>query len=203
MHARLCTCNRVSSCVVSDRFSDTSINHLHRRHAGEISGSSTLRAVACFCVADRAHSTCHKYDHVSLHFGSFLRDLPEAVQRRVDERIRKRRAEDEKAAAEAKLQKARRKAKRQKRAFLAGEKAKTDELMLTTELIERVAAELAEAEATVHLADAQAKQLGTGKKKLEPFYAYNGCSRCLDLAGEIGKLLGSHLLDRLNALFPA
>ena len=70
--------------------------------------------------------------------------------------------------------------------------------MLTTELIERVAAELAEAEATVDMADAQAKQLGSGKKKLEPFYAYSGCSRCLDLAGEIGKLLGSYLLDRLK-----
>ena len=36
------------------------------------------------------------------------------------------------AAAEAKLRKARRNAKRQKRAFLAGEKAKADELVLTT-----------------------------------------------------------------------
>eukprot|EP01044_Picomonas_judraskeda_P033204 COSAG03_NODE_13189_length_513_cov_0.847826_2_plen_59_part_01 len=54
------------------------------------------------------------------------------MQRRVDERIRKQRAEDEKAAAEAKLRKARRNAKRQKRAFLAGEKAKADELVLTT-----------------------------------------------------------------------
>ena len=70
--------------------------------------------------------------------------------------------------------------------------------MLTTELIERVAAELAEAEATVDMADAQAKQLGSGssgKKQLEPFYAYSGCSRCLDLAGEIGKFLVLYLLE--------
>eukprot|EP01043_Picozoa_sp_COSAG02_P015190 COSAG02_NODE_642_length_19038_cov_10.020856_5_plen_148_part_00 len=133
-----------------------------------------------------------------MRFRYILRDLPEAVQRRVDERIRKRQAEVDKAAAESSLQKARRQAKRQKRAFLAGEKAKNDELMLTTELMERVAAELAEAETTISMADAQAKQLGSGgsgKKQLEPFYAYSGCSRCLDLASEIGKCFASHLLD--------
>ena len=93
-----------------------------------------------------------------------------------------------KAAAEAKLRKARRKAKRQKRAFLAGEKAKQDELALTTDLIERVSTELAEAEAEANMAEDQAKQLGGARKKLEPFYAYSGCTRCLELADEIGKI---------------
>ena len=118
----------------------------------------------------------------------FSRDLPDSVQRRVNERIRKRRAEDVKTAAEAKLRKARRKAKRQKRAFLAGEKAKQNELALTTDLIERVSAELAEAEAEAKMAENQAKQLGGAQKKREPFYAYSGCTRCLELADEIGKI---------------
>lgn len=63
-----------------------------------------------------------------------------------------------------------------------------------------MAAELAEAEAKAHLAESQAKQLGSsgsGKKQLEPFYAYSGCKRCLELADEIGEVsfLVLHLLQ--------
>lgn len=120
-----------------------------------------------------------------------LRDLPDAVQRRVDGQIKKRHAEEVKAAAEAKLRKARRQAKRQKRAFLAGKKVQHEELRLTTELIERVVAELTQAEADVDVAERQTKQLGTPRdgdeKKFEPYYAYGGCKRCLELADEIGR----------------
>jgi hypothetical protein len=128
-------------------------------------------------------------------------ELPEGVQRRVTQKIRKKFAEDKRAAVEAELQKARRKAKRQKKAFLAGEQKKGEELRLTAELIERVAAELLSAAEQEQEEAAegegggggrgqqqphekgQKKKKGKDEKALQPYYAYGGCKRCLVLAG--------------------
>ena len=114
--------------------------------------------------------------------------LPDAVQRRVDTKIREHLREVRKAEQERALKQARRNAKQQKQEFFAG-KTKEDKQAVEelVETIAKIGAELKALDKPEPPEPEPEPEPESSGKRLPPFYAYSGCKRCLDLAEEIDR----------------